>query len=159
VEGVKKGKGELFDYLRANGGTAFIMNDYDYLQEMSKGINNVITYGTANASITGVADKNGEFLKVNLTGVDGQQTIHTQLIGEYNLPNVLAAVAVGKYFNVAESTIKAALENYTPSNSRSQLISKGANKIILDAYNANPTSMKAAIENFARMEERIRCCY
>ena len=154
VEGVKKGKGELFDYLRANGGTAFIMNDYDYLQEMSKGIKEIITYGTANASITGAADKNGEFLQVNLTGADGQQTIHTQLIGEYNLPNVLAAIAVGKYFNVDESKIKQALENYTPSNSRSQLISKGSNKIILDAYNANPTSMKAAIENFANMEEK-----
>jgi UDP-N-acetylmuramoyl-tripeptide--D-alanyl-D-alanine ligase len=74
------------------------------------------------------------------------------LVGEYNLPNVLAAVAVGKYFEVADKKIKLALENYTPSNSRSQLIEKDSNKIILDAYNANPTSMKAAIENFAKME-------
>lgn len=67
------------------------------------------------------------------------------------MPNVLAAVAIGKHFNVADEKIKAALENYVPSNSRSQLIEKGSNKIILDAYNANPTSMKAAIENFAKM--------
>ena len=73
-------------------------------------------------------------------------------MGEYNLPNVLAAIAVGKYFNVTDEKIKMALENYIPSNSRSQLLHKGTNKIILDAYNANPTSMKAAIENLAKIE-------
>ncbi|MEP7141556.1 MAG: UDP-N-acetylmuramoyl-tripeptide--D-alanyl-D-alanine ligase [Ferruginibacter sp.] len=152
VEGVKKGKGELFDYLRSNGGTAFIMNDYDYLKEMSKGIPHVKTYGTTDAGITGVADKCSEFLLVEMTCGTGIKEIKTNLIGEYNLPNVLAAVAIGKYFNVPDEAIKSALENYVPSNSRSQLIEKGSNKIILDAYNANPTSMKAAIENFAKME-------
>jgi UDP-N-acetylmuramoyl-tripeptide--D-alanyl-D-alanine ligase len=76
--------------------------------------------------------------------------ISTQLVGEYNLPNVLAAVTVGKFFEVPEDKIRSAIENYTPSNSRSQLIEKDSNKIILDAYNANPSSMKLAIENFAR---------
>ena len=74
------------------------------------------------------------------------------MVGEYNLPNVLAAVTVGKFFKVPEEKIKSAIENYTPSNSRSQLIQKGFNKIILDAYNANPSSMKLAIENFAKMQ-------
>ena len=69
----------------------------------------------------------------------------------YNLPNILSAVAVGKYFNVPDEKIKSAIENYSPSNSRSQLVERGTNKIILDAYNANPTSMKAAIENFAKL--------
>lgn len=78
-------------------------------------------------------------------------TIATQLVGDYNLPNILAAVAVGNYFKVPAEKIKEAIESYTPSNSRSQLIEKGSNKIILDAYNANPSSMKAAIENFARL--------
>ena len=78
--------------------------------------------------------------------------LKTHLIGSYNLPNVLLAVAVGKYFNVSDEKIKAALENYIPDNSRSQMIEKGNNKIILDAYNANPTSMAAAIENFAKMK-------
>ena len=77
--------------------------------------------------------------------------IKTQLVGDYNLPNVLAAVCIGKYFKLNDDKIKEALEKYTPSNSRSQLIEKGSNKIILDAYNANPSSMKAAIENFANM--------
>jgi UDP-N-acetylmuramoyl-tripeptide--D-alanyl-D-alanine ligase len=151
-EGVRKGKGELFDYLRDNNGTAFIMNDYVYLQEMSKGITTIKTYGTAAAEITGVVKSSTGFLEVAITGGAAIDTIKTQLVGEYNLPNVLAAVAVGKYFNVADANIKSALENYTPSNSRSQLIEKDTNKIILDAYNANPTSMKAAIENFAKME-------
>ena len=152
VAGVKKGKGELFDYLRLNGGTAFIMQDYDYLREMSQGIQEVITYGTLNASVTGAAVKEKEFLQVNLSHENRLQHIHTHLVGEYNLPNVLAAIAVGKYFSVDEKNIKNALENYVPSNSRSQLIEKGTNKIILDAYNANPTSMRAAIENFAAMD-------
>jgi UDP-N-acetylmuramoyl-tripeptide--D-alanyl-D-alanine ligase len=151
-EGVRKGKGELFDYLRANNGTAFIMNDYDYLVQMSKGIATVKTYGTKNAEVIGAVNKGSNLLEVTITKGADINIIKTQLVGEYNLPNVLAAVAVGKYFNVADEKIKWALENYIPTNSRSQLIEKGGNKIILDAYNANPTSMKAAIENFAKMD-------
>jgi UDP-N-acetylmuramoyl-tripeptide--D-alanyl-D-alanine ligase len=151
-EGVRKGKGELFDYLRDNNGTAFIMNDYDYLKEMSKGIPSVLTYGTRDAAITGEVKNSSNFLEVAITKGIAIDTIKTQLVGEYNLPNILAAVAVGKYFKVTDEQIKSALEHYTPSNSRSQLINRGSNKIILDAYNANPTSMKAAIENFAKME-------
>ena len=152
IEGVRKGKGELFDYLRANNGTAFIMADYDYLKEMSNGIINIKTYGTINADITGGIKKSKDFLEVAITKGAAIETIKTQLVGEYNLPNVLAAVAVGKYFNVADEKTQSALQNYTPTNSRSQLLETGSNKIILDAYNANPTSMKAAIENFAKME-------
>jgi UDP-N-acetylmuramoyl-tripeptide--D-alanyl-D-alanine ligase len=151
-EGVRKGKGELFDYLRANNGTVFIMNDYDYLREMSQGIANIKTYGTQDAEIAGVAENSKEMLEVNMIKGTGIQHIKTNLVGAYNLPNVLVAVAVGKYFNVADENIKAALESYLPSNSRSQLIEKDGNKIILDAYNANPTSMKAAIENIAKMQ-------
>ena len=151
--GVRKGKGELFDYLRANSGTAFIMNDYNYLREMSQGISLVKTYGTVNATITGTVNKTTEFLQVDMSGGTGIDKITTNLVGEYNLPNVLAAVAAGKYFNVPDASIKQALEQYVPSNSRSQLVEMGTNKVILDAYNANPTSMKAAIENFAKMDD------
>ena len=76
----------------------------------------------------------------------------TQLVGEYNLPNVLAAVTIGSYFKVPSALIATAISSYSPSNSRSQLISKGSNKIILDAYNANPSSMNLAVENFSRMD-------
>jgi UDP-N-acetylmuramoyl-tripeptide--D-alanyl-D-alanine ligase len=78
--------------------------------------------------------------------------IGTRLVGDYNLPNVLAAVAVGKLFHVPEEKIRTSIENYLPSNSRSQMLEKGNKKIILDAYNANPSSMKLAIENFAKMD-------
>ncbi len=153
VEGVRKGKGELFDFLRANNGTAFIMQDYDYLQQMSAGIPTVIAYGTTSAAqVTGNDAGSTEFLQVHISKGAATGIIKTHLVGEYNLPNVLAAVTIGKYFNVADEKIKQALENYMPSNSRSQLIEKDSNKIILDAYNANPTSMKAAIENFSKME-------
>ena len=151
-EGVKKGKGELFQYLKTRAGTVFIMNDYEYLRSMSIGIPDIITYGTTDAAITGVASSATEFLQIQMTKGTDIKKISTNLVGEYNLPNVLVAMAVGKYFDVPEAAIQCALENYSPSNSRSQLIEKDGNKIILDAYNANPTSMKAAIENFAKME-------
>jgi UDP-N-acetylmuramoyl-tripeptide--D-alanyl-D-alanine ligase len=151
-EGVRKGKGELFDYLRTlTHGFAFVMWDYDYLQEMSKGISGIIKYGTKdNDHVIGKILPNENFLKVQITQGLDDGIISTQLVGEYNLPNVLAAVTVGKFFEVPEDKIVSAIENYTPSNSRSQLIEKDSNKIILDAYNANPSSMKLAIENFAR---------
>ena len=151
-EGVRKGKGELYDYLRLHKGTAFVMWDYDYLQEMSAGIMDRVTYGTHNADITGNVTGSTGLLEVSITAGADISSIKTNLVGEYNLPNILLAVAIGKYFKVEDEKIKLALENYVPTNSRSQLIEKDSNKIILDAYNANPTSMKAAIENFAKME-------
>jgi UDP-N-acetylmuramoyl-tripeptide--D-alanyl-D-alanine ligase len=151
-EGVIKGKGELFDYLKISGGTAFIMNDYDYLKKISTGISSIKTYGTENAEITGKTDNSGHFLQIEMTKGTTIKKIKTNLVGEYNLPNVLVAVAVGKYFSVKDEAIQNAIAHYLPSNSRSQLIEKNGNQIILDAYNANPSSMKAAIENFAAME-------
>jgi UDP-N-acetylmuramoyl-tripeptide--D-alanyl-D-alanine ligase len=151
IEGVRKGKGELFDYLRSNNGTAFVMWDYDYLQDMSKGITSIVKYATANADVEGKVIKSEPFLEVGITkGID-TDIIKTQLVGDYNLPNVLVAVATGKHFNVPPDSIQRAIENYSPSNSRSQLVEKGSNKIILDAYNANPSSMTLAIENFSKL--------
>ncbi len=152
IEGVRKGKGELFDYLRSNNGTAFVMWDYDYLQTMSKGITSIVKYGTTNADIEGTVIKSEPFLEVEIKKGIETGIIKTQLVGDYNLPNVLVAVAAGKHFNVPATSIKEAIENYSPSNSRSQLVEKGSNKIILDAYNANPSSMKLAIENFSRLQ-------
>lgn len=151
-EGVRKGKGELYQYLRQYNGGAFVMGDYDYLQEMSKGIQTIYKYGTHDAEVIGNVWASDPFLEVNFTkGFHGKIT--SQLVGSYNLPNLLAAVAVGKFFHVPDEKIKAAIESYVPSNSRSQLLQKGSNKIILDAYNANPSSMKLAIENFARAHD------
>ncbi len=151
IEGVRKGKGELFDYLRAHNGTAFVMWDYDYLQTMSKGIKEIIRYGAKEADITGTVLQSEPLLEVAIEKGAALKEIRTQLVGDYNLPNVLVAVTVGKYFKVPDEKIKNAIETYSPSNSRSQLLRRGDNEIILDAYNANPSSMKAAIENFAQM--------
>jgi UDP-N-acetylmuramoyl-tripeptide--D-alanyl-D-alanine ligase len=151
VEGVRKGKGELFDYLRNNNGIAFVMWDYDYLQEMSAGISTIIKYGTSNEEIEGTIVQSEPFIEVAIHKGADISSIKTQLVGDYNLPNILAAVAIGKHFHVSDHKIKEAIENYTPSNNRSQLIERGTNKIILDAYNANPSSMKLAIENFAKI--------
>ncbi len=182
VEGIRKGKGELYDYLRVHDGKVLRYADYDYLQEMSQGIAKTFDYGQSSGDVQGqiisqefdqeqifikepVLDSNTlstpqthspktstPFLKVNITkGFATPTAIHTQLVGDYNLPNVLCAVAIGVYFKVPEAKIIAAIENYAPSNSRSQLMQLGSNQIILDAYNANPSSMKLAIENFARL--------
>jgi UDP-N-acetylmuramoyl-tripeptide--D-alanyl-D-alanine ligase len=148
VEGVRKGKGELYDHLRAYKGTAFVMWDYDYLQQMSKGIGTIVTYGTKNADTVGTVIESEPFLTVSIAS---GYTIHTRLVGDYNLPNVLVAAAIGQYFNVPDTRIKAAIEAYAPSNSRSQLMQAGTNTFVLDAYNANPSSMKLAIENFAKL--------
>lgn len=149
VEGVRKGKGELFDYLRSKTATAFVMNDYDYLHSMSRNIAQVVTYGTADADLVGRVAQSDPFLEVFFEkGFEG--LIRTRLVGSYNLPNVLAAVALGMHFGVPEAQVREAIEHYTPTNSRSQLVQKGNNQIILDAYNANPSSMKLAVENFAR---------
>ncbi len=147
VEGVKKGKGELFDHLRSCRGTAFVMWDYDYLREMSAGIPHIVKYGTADADTIGKLEQSVPFLKVSIDGLQ----VNSNLVGEYNLPNILAAAAIGKHFEISPAQVKQAIEEYTPSNSRSQLVKKGSNHIVLDAYNANPTSMKAAIENFERI--------
>jgi UDP-N-acetylmuramoyl-tripeptide--D-alanyl-D-alanine ligase len=151
-DGVRKGKGELYDFLRTHDGTAFVLTDSPDLPAMSRGIPHMVTYGTADADITGTTlPTTTSFLHVNITQGAATGPIHTQLVGDYNLPNVLVAVAVGKHFGVPDDRIRASLETYTPSNSRSQLIEKDGLHIILDAYNANPSSMRAAIENFASL--------
>lgn len=151
LEGVRKGKGELYDFLAANNGTAFMNTDYDYLKEMGRLLTHIITYGTHDADYTGTAAGAGDYLKVNITKGAATGTINTQLAGDYNLPNVLSAVCIGKAFDVPDEQIRTALESYAPDNSRSQIIKKGTNTILLDAYNANPSSMKVAIENFASL--------
>lgn len=156
IEGVRKGKGELFDHLRAHNGAAFVMWDYEYFHSMCKGITNIVTYGTKDADITGSVMSSEPFLEVAITGGISPITIKTHLVGDYNLPNILVAVTVGHYFNVPIEKIKEAIEGYIPNNSRSQLIHRNSNTFVLDAYNANPTSMRAAIENFAKQQHATK---
>ena len=159
AEGVKKGKGELFDYLKKNKGAVFLMMDYDYLNDMSAGVENIITYGHRTGELQGRPQTINGLLQVVFTKGTLLEKIQTQLVGEYNLPNVLAAVCMGQYFKVPIEKIKNAIENYAPSNSRSQLTSWKNNQIILDAYNANPSSMKVAVENFAKLavQNKVIC--
>ena len=152
IEGVRKGKGELFDFLSLHDGTAFVYADYDYLQAMVSAVKNVVTYGQTTGDVQGQIFSNDPFLAVSITKGMNPVIIQSQLVGDYNLPNILCAVMMGIYFKVPEDKIKMAIENYIPTNSRSQLIHQNGHTIILDAYNANPTSMKAAIENFAHLQ-------
>ena len=149
IEGVRKGKGELYDFLRAHNGTIFRNTDLDYLIPMAHDIATQITYGSANAEYMGKPLMEGVFLQIAMQNPYPGTTLNTHLVGEYNFPNVMVAVAVGLHFGISIEEIKQALAAYNPDNSRSQWLQKGSNKIILDAYNANPTSMRAAILNFA----------
>lgn len=141
-EGVIKTKNELYDNLKANGKTAFVNGDNALLMDLSKDLPRH-TYGTANVDCMVKLGNCAPYLSV----VWDSMTIQTQLVGSYNYENVAAAIAVGQYFGVDKSDIKEALESYHPTNSRSQVI-EGRNRIIMDAYNANPTSMTASVKNF-----------
>lgn len=149
AEGVRRAKGELYDFLRKNDGTVFVCNEYSYLMDMSKGIPTVITYGQQSADYTGLPLADSALLSVKVTSHEAIGQIDSQLVGAYNFPNVMAAVAAGLHFGVPAEKIRTAIAAYTPSNNRSQVMKQGSNTIIMDAYNANPSSMKAAIENFA----------
>ena len=168
-EGVRKGKGELYDYLKMHNGIAFINSDLDYLVKMSQGIETVISYGTNSGQLQAkefklvTGQNTNDFLALEITASTNAAIAHkiikTQLVGAYNLPNVLAAISIGLAFEVPVEKIIRAIENYTPTNSRSQLIEWKNNKVILDAYNANPSSMQLAIENFAKIDaaKKILC--
>ena len=152
IEGVKKGKGELYDFLKNKDGIIFRNSDLEYLNEMSIGIDKQVTYGEHQANFTGKSYTENSFLQVAVLTQGLECTIHTQLVGEYNLANVLGAMAVGSTFDIHINDIKKSIEEYTPSNSRSQLMKIGTNTVILDAYNANPTSMVSAINNFSQLD-------
>ena len=154
-EGVIKTKGELYDYLRERkNSTIFIHHDNLYLRNMARGLN-LISYGSADELyVNGHVTGNSPYLIFEWrAGKDGESTeVKTQLIGEYNFANALAAVTIGHFFEVASEKIDAALREYTPQNTRSQLKQTADNTLIIDAYNANPTSMQASISNFRNME-------
>jgi UDP-N-acetylmuramoyl-tripeptide--D-alanyl-D-alanine ligase len=153
VEGIRKGKGELFDHLASNIGIAFINSDLDYLETMSEKISNKIFYGNKKGATPSRVIDTEKLLGIEVTlGANNQQKIFSQLVGSYNKANIDAAICIGLHFDISFDKIRNAIESYIPDNARSQLIKKGDNTIILDAYNANPTSMQAAIENFAKME-------
>ncbi len=152
-EGVKKTKGELYRYLEENNGQIFMNQDNPILHEISGTLKRT-TYGTTQeAGLMGEILKSpGMFLNFRALYPKGWLYHQTKLVGTYNFENALAAIAVGLYFKVDPLQIQQAIEEYKPQNLRSQLIKKEHNTILLDAYNANPTSMKASINNFIRLK-------
>jgi UDP-N-acetylmuramoyl-tripeptide--D-alanyl-D-alanine ligase len=147
-EGVIKAKSELYKYVREREGRLFVNADDDLLMKLSAGIDR-ITYGTnITSNFKGIWD-NTNFMAKGKIISDGQLLeINSNLAGSYNFYNILAGACIGKYFEVPPEQIKEAIEGYVPSNNRSQIVKKGNNTIWVDAYNANPSSMKNAIENF-----------
>jgi UDP-N-acetylmuramoyl-tripeptide--D-alanyl-D-alanine ligase len=149
IEGVKKGKGELYDFLAASGGTVFVNAANPTLVEMAKqrGFKQQIDY---------LNDENAPVLLQETPTIQYQtadkQVVDSHLSGSYNFENIAVALAIGHYFGVPMAQANAAIAAYNPTNNRSQTVQKGSNTLLLDAYNANPSSMAAAIQNFARLE-------
>jgi UDP-N-acetylmuramoyl-tripeptide--D-alanyl-D-alanine ligase len=148
---ILKTKGELFDYIRYIGGTVFLKKEDPLLYPIAKGIDK-ITYGSdENAFVSGQIVSSDPFLVFSWKQHEKTHIVKTRLIGDYNIDNVLASVTIGCYFNIPPEEINRAIESYTPSNNRSQWKKTYRNHLVVDTYNANPTSMKAALENFAAL--------
>ncbi|WP_184544077.1 UDP-N-acetylmuramoyl-tripeptide--D-alanyl-D-alanine ligase [Mucilaginibacter sp. FT3.2] len=168
VEGVKKGKGELYDYLKpppppeggANKreGITFINSNDTTLLEMAetRKLHNVIYYGTNTIDdlVSGELIENSPLLSLEWTNnkTGNSYKAKTQLTGAYNLHNILAAIAIGTYFNIPAIAINAGIEGYQPKNNRSQIVKTATNTLICDYYNANPSSMFVAIENIEKLQ-------
>jgi UDP-N-acetylmuramoyl-tripeptide--D-alanyl-D-alanine ligase len=153
-EGVRKAKSELFRYLRKRGGKAFLNILRPELVEVSRQIPlDYIPFGTGEGCfVEGRLTGSGENLEIDIKSEKtGSFNLKTGLTGSYNFDNVLAAACIGIYFGAMPGEIKKAIENYVPENNRSQLIQTPDNRLLLDAYNANPDSMKAALMNFFSM--------
>jgi UDP-N-acetylmuramoyl-tripeptide--D-alanyl-D-alanine ligase len=153
-EGVIQTKSEMYRYLENNNGTIFINGDDTLLQKAASPDLNKLTYGTSDRNwLHGENIVSPPFLNLRVWFPSGVLYINTKLIGDYNLENVLAAMAIGKHFGIDPLQIKKGIESYIPANNRSQLVRTETNQIIMDAYNANPTSMKASINNFLSLGE------
>jgi UDP-N-acetylmuramoyl-tripeptide--D-alanyl-D-alanine ligase len=149
VEGVIKGKSEMYEYLSQNNKTVFV-NLEDAVQSEKTKTMQKVSFGInkENATVNIASAKANPFVEIEFA----ETRIKSQLIGLYNANNINAAITIGKHFGVEDAAIKKAIEGYIPENNRSQLVQKGSNEIILDAYNANPSSMKVALENFLQLD-------
>ena len=150
-EGVLHTKGELYDYLRHTNGKIFINQENKDLMGIAHGLEQ-ITYGQhEGAFAVGHVVESNPFLTFDWKQQGKIHVVETHLVGAYNIDNVLAAVAVGRYFKIPAERISRAIAAYEPTNNRSQYKKTERNDLIIDAYNANPTSMKAALDNFASL--------
>jgi len=147
MKGVIKGKSELYTFLKENNKTVFVNPDDKIQVEKTQEIN------TINFKVEALRfSEANPFVKLSYNN----NTIQSNLIGTYNYSNIAAAITIGAYFKVSDEAIKEAIESYVPKNNRSQIIETKNNKIILDAYNANPSSMKVALENFSAINAETK---
>ncbi|MBU1720559.1 MAG: UDP-N-acetylmuramoyl-tripeptide--D-alanyl-D-alanine ligase, partial [Bacteroidetes bacterium] len=148
LQGVIRAKSELFSHVRAKSGKVFIHSDDDLLTSLAAGME-LISYGNSGNYVSGEITSDDTYLNFTFLSPKKEPVlVESQLVGAYNFPNMMAAVCIGRYFGVADGEIAAALSSYKPGNNRSQLEKTKRNTLILDAYNANPSSMKLAITSF-----------
>ncbi len=163
LEGVKQGESEIYRYLAAHNGMAFVNIDEPFLEELASTVSKKLFYGNSDD-----LDLSHPLYEVRLLGAfpfvelaflteSGEViTVKSQLYGKYNFPNIMTAIVLGKYFKVPEQKIKAAIENYQPKSNRSQILTLDSNTFIMDAYNANPSSMEKAILNFKEWQAEAK---
>ncbi len=159
LEGVKKGKSELYQYLAETGGVAFVNEDEQYLEELAKGVGRVIYYHDSAEPSPAKVPMEIKSLRLQpsiqvafLDAATGELIeTDSHLSGKHNLQNIKTAVAVGKYFKIDAPRIARAIATYVPQNNRSQWTDWRGIQVLLDAYNANPSSMRASLENFSRL--------
>jgi len=151
VEGIIKGKKELYDFLAKSNGTLFLNQSDPLLVSIAPALNT--RYYGDNTMVSGIITSDFSLLEllVNVNGTEVQ--VKSNLVGGYNLTNILAAFAIATEFGISPIEIKNGLENYTPTNNRSQFVATDSNQVIMDAYNANPSSVEAALTNFSKREE------
>lgn len=159
-EGVKKTKGELYDFLKAHDGLVFLNTGNPHLVEMAREreLDRVISYGGEDdANVQGRVTAADPFITIEWQedGKPNVYSVKSHLIGAYNVDNMLAAVAVGLHFGVTPEQTNHALEHYQPTNNRSELVKTADNTLIVDAYNANPTSMAAALDSFEQIDTKL----
>jgi UDP-N-acetylmuramoyl-tripeptide--D-alanyl-D-alanine ligase len=152
-ENIIKTKKELYDYLKFKDGKVFYNSNNSLLQKIIIELNlNAIAFGNLNNKVNGEIITSDRFLSINIKIGNFQALVETQLIGNYNLENVLAAACIGHYYGVNPELIVSAIEEYIPKNNRSQFFKTEKNNLFLDSYNANPTSVEASLKNFASLK-------
>ncbi|MFC2096567.1 UDP-N-acetylmuramoyl-tripeptide--D-alanyl-D-alanine ligase [Bacteroidota bacterium] len=157
-DNIVKTKAELYEFIKDKGGKVFYNTDNIILKRLIDQLElNATPFGDKNSEVYGEVDNSEQFLTLNISIGDYHSKICTQLIGNYNLENILAAASIGHYFEVDSKLIAQAIEEYTPQNNRSQFLKTKKNNLFLDAYNANPTSVEASIKNFASLNNSNTC--
>ncbi len=159
IEGVKKGKGEMYDHARENNAMVFLNSADNDLRSMLGEYSRTIGYGRVGDIVNGSADEKGAGLALKIDIDDQSFKVNSRLTGTYNLSNILAAACIGHHFKVADKDICDAINEYEPSNSRSQVIRKGDITIVADMYNANPTSMEHALKSFGKNYPKPRAIF